>query len=512
MSTKRKHKTLALKDKIDILKKLDSGENMCKLAKEYGIGRSTIHGLKKNKQMIVERVKMMESGPGKRKTLRVGYYPKMENALYMWFMQQRSKHIPISGEILKAKAIEFYQKLTKKNDFRASSGWLDKFKSRFGIRLSTVSEEKLSTHESAVQPFIQCFEDKVKELGLLCDQIYSADESCLFWRMLPNKIFISSKEASAPDRKESKDRITFMPCSNATGTHKLDLLLIGKTKSPRAFKNICLPVWYKNHFKSSVTREILTEWFHKEFVPEIKKFMKRSNLPEKALLILDNAPDRPNERDLRSSDGKIQVMFLPPNCTPLLQPMDQNVIQKVRFLYRNKLLLHIISKGGDIKQCLQEFNLKDVVFSLAHAWSSVSPTLIQTSWAKLCPTVNASSHQTEEWDAQNNLSFADWQQILSERRFEISEQDLNSWLEGTEEMEQIMTDEHEDMCEEVKEEESLETFDPATSPMAKIKLVTAFNSFNTCITWAEENGVSAKDIIILRNLREKVFIQGLQIA
>lgn len=52
----------------------------------------------------------MEAGPGKRKTLKVGDCPKMENALYMWFIQRRSKHTPISGEILKAKAIEFYKK------------------------------------------------------------------------------------------------------------------------------------------------------------------------------------------------------------------------------------------------------------------------------------------------------------------------------------------------------------------------------------------------------------------
>lgn len=34
MSNKRKQNTLDLKDKIEILKKLDSGENMCKLAKK----------------------------------------------------------------------------------------------------------------------------------------------------------------------------------------------------------------------------------------------------------------------------------------------------------------------------------------------------------------------------------------------------------------------------------------------------------------------------------------------
>lgn len=37
---------------------------------------------------------------------------------------------------------------------------------------------------------------------------------------------------------------------------------------------------------------------------------------------------------------------------------------------------------------------------------------------------------------------------------------------------------------------------------------TVFNCFNIWVTWAEENGVSAKDITILRNLREKVLTKA----
>lgn len=44
----------------------------------------------------------------------------------MWFMQERSKHTPISEEIMKAKAIEFYQKITKKMILvPAFGGWIN---------------------------------------------------------------------------------------------------------------------------------------------------------------------------------------------------------------------------------------------------------------------------------------------------------------------------------------------------------------------------------------------------
>lgn len=74
ISSKRKYKTLALKDEMDILKKLHSGKNLSKLAKEYGVGSVTLHHNKKKVEKIVEQLKMMDTAPGKPKTLRVGDY------------------------------------------------------------------------------------------------------------------------------------------------------------------------------------------------------------------------------------------------------------------------------------------------------------------------------------------------------------------------------------------------------------------------------------------------------
>lgn len=76
----------------------------------------------------------------------------------------------------------------------------------------------LSSNESAVVSFVKRFQEKVEELGLVPDQFYNADDRGLFWQLLPNKTFVSFQEQNAPSRKISKDRITFMPCSNVTRT------------------------------------------------------------------------------------------------------------------------------------------------------------------------------------------------------------------------------------------------------------------------------------------------------
>lgn len=81
-------------------------------------------------------------------------------------------------------------------------------------------------------------------VGLTGDQVYNEDESGLFWKLLPRKSYVHQNEANAPGFKVPKVRITILPCSNANGTHKLKLLVLGKTKNPRPFKNVNLPVTY----------------------------------------------------------------------------------------------------------------------------------------------------------------------------------------------------------------------------------------------------------------------------
>lgn len=258
----------------------------------------------------------------------------------------------MSGELICEKAKFIYAQLYKNDDFKASQGWLQNFKNRFGIRQLSISGEKLSTNPLAVDPFKLQLLTKIEELQLTADQLYNADESGLFWKMLPQKTLAHAKESSAPGRKQNKERITFMPCCNSTGTHKLKLFVLGKSNKPRSFGNSNIPVVYKGQKRAWVTREIFTEWFHTCFVPAVRRKMKELNLPPKAVLILDNAPGHPEK--LVSDDSQISVMFLPPNCTPLIQPMDQHVIQAIKLHYRKNLLKKIVETSGNISEELKK--------------------------------------------------------------------------------------------------------------------------------------------------------------
>lgn len=209
-------------------------------------------------------------GPGNRKTLKSSELPKMESALYKWFLSQREKNYPINGLILKERAKQLHQQIKEANsDFFASDGWLEKFKKRYGIRLIAISGEKLSSQQELVEPFKILLKNKIEEMGLCEEQIYNADESGLYWKLLPEKTYVSISEKQAPGRKSEKERITFLACANASGNHKIKMFVIGKAKKPRTFKNFNCPVEYKNSKSAWMTSFLFRDWFHNSYVPQV---------------------------------------------------------------------------------------------------------------------------------------------------------------------------------------------------------------------------------------------------
>lgn len=74
----------------------------------------------KNHEKIKKFVSTTYCGPGKRQTLKKAEHPEVEEALYMWFLQGRNMHAPISGPMFFYKAKFFYKEITNKDDFVAS--------------------------------------------------------------------------------------------------------------------------------------------------------------------------------------------------------------------------------------------------------------------------------------------------------------------------------------------------------------------------------------------------------
>ena len=59
--------------------------------------------------------------------------------------------------------------------------------------------------------------------GYTLDQVFNADETGLWWKLMPSKSHVEAGETQAKNFKQAKDRVTLLGCSNTSGTCKLPL-------------------------------------------------------------------------------------------------------------------------------------------------------------------------------------------------------------------------------------------------------------------------------------------------
>lgn len=83
---------LTLDKKYAIVKRLESGEKLAALSKEFNIGRSTIHDIRKKKNEIESFFKSNESSSNVRKTLKAGEFPQVEDALCLVYAREKPTH------------------------------------------------------------------------------------------------------------------------------------------------------------------------------------------------------------------------------------------------------------------------------------------------------------------------------------------------------------------------------------------------------------------------------------
>lgn len=520
MSTKRKRSVLSIKDKQIIISRLDKGEKGTNLAPEFGISKQQISDIRKNKDKILKFTDNIETSEGlKRKSLKLANDERLDQALYTWFIQQRSTGTPISGPLLQEKAKHFSMQLNGESadheSFKASTGWLDKFKNRYGIRNLSIQGEKLSAAEETVEPFLQKLNKVIEERGLILEQIYNADETGLLWKCLPQRTLVSCREKSAPGFKKAKDRLTVLGCTNATGTHKLKPVLIGKSAKPRCFKNVnmdALPVTYKSQRNAWMNSEIFAEWFTKEFVPAVKRHQRLQNIHSpKALLLIDNCSAHPDE--LSSCDGSVTCMFLPPNTTSLIQPMDQGVLQAMKNRYKRKLLQKVICAQDldhtqSVKDIVKLHTVKDALYMVCDAWDEASPESIRKAYNKLKIHSDNSQPNSEPEEQHSAESMVEMLQHVQQVGNEdsLNAHDLEDWLNldnelpTTEQMsdEQILAT----VTGHSNENESSDEEDDGQEEK-QVSNSEAAECFKKCLSWMEgQNSVDPVQVMQLRRMMD----------
>lgn len=491
---KRKHTTLTLNVKAEILQRLDQGEKMSDLAKFYGLGRATIFEMKQNRAKIEGFMKNTDFDFSGRRRLKYGDFPQVEEALMQWITHQRENNIQVSGELIQEKAKYYYKQIMKKDDFKASNGWLDKFKKRYGIRLSASTREKVKSpvEEPSLSEDLKKLNDKISELRLIPDQIYNVEISQLFWKSLPSKL---SKE------NPSKDCISIMPCCNAAGTHKLNILVVADKKEPRIIRNLNLPINYLQKCHGNITKDIFTNWFFDHFAPATTEFLIKQKLPQVALLIVHNDVGFSKEDLIHSTEGFFQIMQVPQE--------ENKMVQSLKVYYRKNFILNAIAQKPDnFNQYINELGIDNLVLNLGYSWKSIPPSQFVSSWKKLWPNHPRKSLVFENEDSNKINYKSDLQRTLDYLSIKLSlgaidADEINEWLNSDNKTDMNIRKNDEVFADienqaPTKEEDEV----PATNPTC-IEYDEAVSTFNRCIEWAEQNAVDLDDILTLKRMQEK---------
>lgn len=225
---KRVLKTLSVKEKVAIIREVEKGvKKKSQIAKDFGIPPSTLSTFLKNKDAILKN----SEACGTQKRIRGPDHPDLDECVLKWFQQTREKRISLSGLMIRAKAEEFALSLGR-NDFKASSGWLDGFKERNGICFKTVSGESGDVNQQLANDWKRDLLVKIQ--GKDPKDIFNADETGLFYRCIPNKT-LAFKGERCSGGKLSKERITLLIGANMDGSEKLPLFMIGKSANRKAW-------------------------------------------------------------------------------------------------------------------------------------------------------------------------------------------------------------------------------------------------------------------------------------
>ena len=389
---------LTLKDKIQILEWYDKYKSSVRnLATKFQIGKTQAANIIKNKAEILK--KWESSGnTGEKKSFLKTDGLKIDTLAYDWFTKARNKNIPLSGPLVKSKAKEIAESLGI-TSFKASEGWLHKFRIRHNIAFKCISGESASVSEETVLEFSNKLPSLIR--GYSPENIYNADETGLFFRALPDKT-LALKREKCSGGKLSKERLTVLHCVNMAG-NKEPLLVIGKAARPRAFNKLgtnLLPVEWRFNKKAWMTCKIMTEW--------LLQFDRKMRLQHrKILFFLDNAASHPRELNLTN----IKILFLPPNTTSVCQPLDQGIIKNFKTFYRLLIMKHILAhmdKADSAQDLAKSIDQLDAIYFMKKAWEQVSDQTIINCFLK-CKFRNA--EDLEDFDPDDDIPLAVYVQM-----------------------------------------------------------------------------------------------------
>jgi hypothetical protein len=132
---KRKRNTNTLERRVEIIARIERKEiTQAEGARLLGVGKAAVSRMMKDKERIKEK---MYSGNSKAtaKRARSAAHPELEQRVFRFVDAMRKRKLSVPGSLMQSRALKEAEKLGI-TGFKASQGWLENFKLRFGLKNS----------------------------------------------------------------------------------------------------------------------------------------------------------------------------------------------------------------------------------------------------------------------------------------------------------------------------------------------------------------------------------------
>jgi hypothetical protein len=151
--SQNKRKSIELKTKYDILNDVENKVDYQTIVQKYELkGKSNISSVIANKDKIISAFESRQHKTN-RKKLRESKYEEIDDAVLKWFTIARNSKISLSGQLIRAQALQFAKDLSY-NGFTASEGWLTRLKDRNNIIFGSVSGESASVDQLTIDEWV----------------------------------------------------------------------------------------------------------------------------------------------------------------------------------------------------------------------------------------------------------------------------------------------------------------------------------------------------------------------
>jgi hypothetical protein len=289
------------------------------------------------------------------KTGRESTFCELESILLAWYQQAWTPGIPINGNTLREKTKKIADRMQVDN-FAASNGWICRFKHCHGLLYKKLAGESAAVDTDTRDLWLERLPMLLERYEL--QDIYNADEMGLFYNYLLDRM-LTLKGHSCHGEKSAKERITVLLCVNSDDSDKQVPIMVGKSMKPRCFKNIKkLPVKYYANKKAWMTMTIFME-----FLRALDASMGAQG--RNILLFVDNSDAHPQDTSFLRN---VKVVYYPPNCTSVLQPLDLGTIKCFKQLYRKHLVqeaMCLMDSGKDVEL---KINVLQAIHFTVVAW------------------------------------------------------------------------------------------------------------------------------------------------